>query len=121
MGRRKNDGDKLLGILLIGIGATLLYYLKTGLDRENNAALIPDPLENRIDRVVSTLNARVGKNWGNWGAEALKYYLQNALPWSLVRLVNVISEVEQEAKWIYMVSDAKRQRAIAIAKAQGLV
>jgi len=120
MGRRKSDGDKLLGILLLGLGAGLLYYLKTGLDRENNAALIPDSLEGRIDRVVGALNARFGKNWGAWSAEMLKLYLQNTLPQPLVKLVNVVSAVEQETKWEYMASNTKRQRALTMATAQGL-
>lgn len=117
MGQRKNDGDKLLGILLLGLGVGLLYYLKTGLDRENNAALIPDSLENRIDRVVSALNVRFGKNWGNWSTEMLQYYLQTMLPRPLVALVNVVSAVEQEARHIHMTSHTKRQRAITIASA----
>ena len=120
MGQRKSDGDKLLGILLLGLGVGILYYLKNGLDRENNAALIPDSIEGRIDRVVGALNARFGKNWGAWSAEMLKLYLQNTLPQPLVKLVNVVSAVEQEAKWVHMASNIKRQRALTMANARGL-
>lgn len=120
MGQRKSDGDKFFGLVLLALGAVTLYYLKVGSDRENNAALIPDSLEDRIDRVVGALKARFGKNWGDWGAETLKSYLQNTLPRPLVALVNVVSTVEQEARHIHMTSHTKQQRAVTIATARGL-
>jgi hypothetical protein len=45
----------------------------------------------------------------------LKLYLQNTLPQPLVKLVKVVSAVEQESKWVYMASNTKRQRALMIA------
>lgn len=120
MGRKKNDGDKLLGLLLIGLGGIALYYLKAGADRENNAALIPDALEDRLDRVIGTLNAQVGKNWGNFGAEVLKVVLRKALPGPLVALVDVVYAVEQESLRVLMASDTKRRRAAVMATARGL-
>lgn len=114
MGRRKSDGNKVLGFLLIGLGAVCLYYLKAGTGQGNNAALLPDSLEDRIDRLVDTLNAKVGKNWGNWGAAFLKSYLQNVLPPTVVALVDVVYAVEQEGKRTRMTGQAKRQLAAAL-------
>lgn len=120
MGRKKNDGDKLLGLLLLGLGGVALYYLQAGSDRENNAALIPDAIEGRIDRVVGTLNAQVGKNWCNFGAEVLKVILRKALPGPLVTLVDVVYAVEQESLRVCMASNTKRRRAAVMATARGL-
>lgn len=113
MGKKMSDGEKLLLFGLGTISVIGLYYLKAGYDHENNAALIPDALENRIDHVVDTLNARVGKNWVTWGAGQLKSYLQNTLPLPLVALVDVVYAVEQESRRIHMASNTKRQRAVA--------
>jgi hypothetical protein len=119
MAKKMSDGDKLLLFGLGTIGVISLYYLTAGYDRDNNAALIPDALENRIDRVVDTLNARVGKNWITWGAGQLKSYLRNTLPQPLVALVDAVYAVEQEARRVPMTSLMKRQRAIATATTRG--
>lgn len=117
MAKRKSDGDKLLGGALIALGAACLYYLKAGPDRENNAALIPDALEDRIDLVVRTLNTRVGKDWGNRGIETLKLLLRRVLAVPLVALVDVVYTVEQEARRVSMASRTKRNRAAVMAVA----
>lgn len=115
MGQKRSDGEKLLLGLLLGIGALGLYYLMAGTGRENNAMLIPDALEGRIDRVVDTLNTRIGKNWVNLGVQALKSFLRTTLPAPLVELVDVVYAVEQQARHTPMTSQAKLQHAIAIA------
>lgn len=120
MGRKKNDGDKLFGLLLLGLGGIALYYLKAGADRENNAALIPDALEDRIDHVVNILKADFGKEWVYQGAETLKFILRRALPSYLVALVDVVYVVEQESLRVRMASDTKRRRAVAMATVRGL-
>ncbi|HYX72552.1 MAG TPA: hypothetical protein VE732_07260 [Nitrososphaera sp.] len=120
MGKKMSDGDKLILIGLGAIGVIGLYYLTAGYDRENNAAFIPDALENRIDRVVDALNTKVGKNWVTWGAGQLKSYLRNALPPSLVALVDVAYVVEQEARRVGTAGHTKRQRAVSLATARGL-
>jgi ABC-type xylose transport system substrate-binding protein len=121
MGKRMNDDEKFLVGALVGLGALLLYYLTAGTDRENNAALIPDGLEDRIDRVVDTLNAQVGKNWVNWGTGQLKAYLRNTLPPSIITLVDIVYAVEQAARQGRIAGYTKRPRAIATATAQGLI
>ena len=115
MGKRKSDGDKLIGALLIALGAACLYYLKAGATEKDNAALIPDAVEDRVDALVAALNARVGKDWVKYGAEALKLSLRKALPAPMVALVDVVYAVEQEARRVSLSSAAKRQRAAAIA------
>lgn len=115
MGKRKSDGDKLIGAVLIALGAACLYYLKAGATDKDNAALIPDAVEDRVDALVAALNAGVGKDWGKYGAEALKLSLRDALPAPMVALVDIVYAVEQEAKRVSLSSVAKRQRAAAMA------
>ena len=114
MGKRKSDGDKFIGAVLIVLGAACLYYLKAGATEKDNAALTPDAVEDRVDALVAALNARVGKDWVKYGAEALKLYLREALPAPMVGLVNVVYAVEQEARRVSLSSAAKRQYAAAI-------
>lgn len=120
MGKKMSDGEKLLVGVSVGLGLIGLYYLTAGYDQENNAALIPDSLEDRIDRVVNTLNANVGKEWGYQGAETLKVILRRALPPYLVALVDIVNTVEQESLRMRMTSDTKRLRAVAMATERGL-
>jgi hypothetical protein len=120
MGKKMTDGEKLLLFGLGTIGVIGLYYLTAGVDQEDNAALIPDALENRIDRVVNTLNTQVGKNWGNLGAEVLRSLLRKVLPGPLVALVDVVYAVELEARRVRMTTYTKRQRAVEIATIRGL-
>ena len=119
-----SDGEKIAaGVAVVGLGALGvfgLYYLVAGLGRENNAALIPDVLEDRIDHVVDVLNAKVGKGWVTWGAEKLKAALRNSLPGPLVTLVDVVYAVEQKSRQVPMSCHAKRQCASATAVAWGL-
>lgn len=120
MAKKMSDADKLLVGVGVGLGLIGLYYLTAGYDRENNAAFIPDTLEDRIDRVVNTLNASVGKEWGYQGAETLKFILRRALPPHLVALVDVVYTVEQESLRVRMDSDTKLRHAVAVATARGL-
>lgn len=117
---KKSDWEKLFIGLLTGAGVIGLYYLTAGAGQENNAALIPDSIENRIDRLIATLNKQVGKDWGNRSVEALKGVLRRVLPPHLVALVDVVYAVEQEYRGIQLASNAKRQRAITIANSRGL-
>ena len=120
MGKKMSDGEKILVGVGVGLGLIGLYYLTAGYDRENNAALIPDSLEDRIDHVVNILNANVGKEWGYKGAETLKFILRRALPPYLVALIDVVYAVEQESLRVRMASDTKRRRAVAMAMAWGI-
>jgi hypothetical protein len=120
MAKKMSDGDKLLVGLGVGLGLIGLYYLTSGYDRENNAVLIPDSLEDRIDRVVDTLNTSIGKQWVYQGAEMLRFILRKSLPPQLVALVDVVYAVEHEALRVRMASDTKKRRAVVRAAALGL-
>lgn len=116
MGRGKGGGDDwgafFLILLGIGVGAVALYYTKAGRGEENDAALLPDDLEGRIDFVVTALNKRFGKEWIDFGFNVLASYLQKTLPPEVVALVNVISQVEQLSKTTQMNSYTKQQTAV---------
>ena len=117
MARRKNDDG--WGIALgVTIGALLLYYLQTGVGKENDAALIPNSLEGKIDSLVATLNQTFGKRWVDIGLYELKSYLQDRLPAPLVKLIDTVSSVELISRRIPMISYAKQQLAVQKALAQ---
>ena len=124
MSQQMSDGEKIAaGVAVAGLGALGafgLYYLIAGLGRENNAAFIPDVLEDRIDHVVDVLNARIGKGWVTWGAEELKAALRHALPGPLVTLIDVVYAVERKSEQVSMSCEGKRNCASATAVAWGL-
>jgi hypothetical protein len=111
--RNRNEG---LVVLLVAVGAPLLYYLLAGQGKEKDAALIPNDLEGRVDLVVDALNRQFGKHWGDLGLQALRFYLQNVLPPQVVALVNVIYSAEQYAKFTEMSGYHKQQTAVAWAR-----
>jgi hypothetical protein len=115
MGSSKGGGDdwgKFFGILIgVGLGAVALYYIQAGRGEENDAALIPDDLEGRIDLVVKKLNGRFDKAWVNFGLDAIELYLKAILPWEVVRLVSAIYQVEQLSRTTQMNGHAKQQTA----------
>jgi hypothetical protein len=115
MARRSNSNDweKLFGIICLGAGVTALYYALAGRGKENDAAFIPNRIEDRIDLVVAALNNAFGNDWVNWGLDALQAHLQKVLPAPMVALVRVVYEVERWSKIITMTSDAKQRTAVA--------
>lgn len=120
MGQKMSDGEKVLVAVGVGLSLLGLYYLTAGYDKENDALLIPDVLEDRIDHVVGTLNAKFGKNWVNWSTDQLKAYLRNTMPQPLVALVDVVYAVEQATRRGRIARYTKRQHAIAMATAWGI-
>jgi hypothetical protein len=108
-----DDWGKFLGIVIgVGIGSLAVYYLTAGRGEENNAALIPDDLEGRIDFVVEALNREFGKPWVDRGLDALDSYLKGILQWQVVALIGVIYQVEELSKTRYMSSDSKKEMAV---------
>lgn len=96
-------GDDLFWKILIGAGAVvagtmLLDHLQSGQGPENDAKLVPDTLEGKIDRIVKKLNDKFGHEWVNEGLNALRVYLRGALPWAAVALVDVIYLVEHSSR-----------------------
>jgi hypothetical protein len=112
---RTNDGDweRLILVLLIGVGAVALYYTDAGRGEENNATLLPDSVEGRIDLIVTVLNKRFGRRWVNRGLDALRFFLEKTLPAEVVALVNAIYRVELLSKTVRMDGNVKRQQAVA--------
>jgi hypothetical protein len=109
-----NEGWWIAG--LVAGGLALLYYLQTGLDKENSA-LIPDSVEGKIDVLVERLNKTLGKRWIDLGVWYLKFQLQNALPVSLVSLIDVVAQVENMSKHRTMWGYEKRHLAVQILRA----
>lgn len=118
--RMSNNRNWWLGGAALAVAGLGLVYLKTGLGREKDAALIPDALEEPIDRVVEALKEKFGKQWVDNSAEVLAAALGKTLPKSLRVLIDVVCAVEQEAKSKQMSSEMKRKRAVALAKERGL-
>ena len=100
---RKSNNTGLLAATGLLLGGFLLYYLKDGAGSERNAALLPDEIEDNLDRVVDELNRLFGRRWVDRGIAALEKSLSAILPTPVVALVSVVHETE---KW------AERQRTM---------
>jgi len=83
------------GVLLGGLA---LYYIKAGAGSEHNAALIPDAIEDQLDRVVDALNRKFGRTWVKSRLATLEQGLSSMLPTPLVALVSVVQQTEQWAE-----------------------
>ena len=83
---------------LVATGAALLYFVKAGAGSENDAALIPNSIEAKLDRIVDALNQRFGRQWVNQGLARLEQGLTGFLPAPLVAMVEVVHKTEQWAK-----------------------
>ncbi len=112
--KKGNEGWLIAGLLVAGLG--LLYYVQTGVGKQNDSALLPNTLEGKIDALIAALNDRFGKRWVDLGVAALKYYLQNALPASLVTLVDVVAAVENMSERSPMTSSDKQRLAVQMTR-----
>jgi hypothetical protein len=115
MGRKKgNDGVgeliAILGLVAVGIA---LYYDRAGRGEENDAALIPNTVEGKIDFLVGKLNERFTKQWVNQSFDVLRAYLERAYP-SIAALVGAVYWVEQMSKgqFVRVSGYAKQQAAV---------
>jgi hypothetical protein len=107
----------LAGGTLVGIAFT--YYLRRGAGSEKNAALIPDIIEDEIDKVVDHLNRKFSKAWVTRGLDALTLATASSLSPTGKILLGILDEVE---KWAAKQPTAvgtdrgaqKRQRAAEI-------
>jgi hypothetical protein len=95
MARRGNDDalKALGGVALL----VLLIYLRTGRGR-NNSRLIPDALEDRIDRLIEVLNREVGPRWVDLGLDALQIHIERTMP-QLAGLVRLVHWAEQRYRF----------------------
>jgi hypothetical protein len=108
----KKGGGEGWGILIVlGVigGLVLLDYTQSGRGGENNAPLVPDRLEGKIDWAVDALNKKYGNLWVNQGLDVVMSYLQKALPQPLVAAVFAVEEL---SKFLPMTGPAKRQEAL---------
>src|SRR5437763_1807948 len=107
MARKKDDGwGIVVGVGLFALVA-ILYYSQTG-QGANDAALIPNQLESKIDQLVAVLNNRLGHQWLAFGIYEIRSYLQRTQP-QLLALVDVVVKVEQLSKSMQI---NKRQSAL---------
>jgi len=91
----------MFGALSLGfvafIGVFIYNYAKSGGGSKKNAVAIPDPIEDRIDVIVDTLNAQwPDKRWADRGLEVVASYLEGVLPPGVAKLVDAIQEAETE-------------------------
>ncbi|EYF06959.1 hypothetical protein [Chondromyces apiculatus] len=78
-------------------GVALAYYARRGAGSEKNAVLIPDVIEDEIDKVVDQLNERFDREWVTRGLDALTLGLAATLSPTGKLLLAVLDEVEQWA------------------------
>jgi len=79
-------------LLLLG-GAALLLYLRGGRGKDNSLFL-PDPIEDRIDRVVAALNQRFGKRWVDVALDVLQRQVELTMP-GAAALVSAVYRAER--------------------------
>lgn len=101
----------LIALLLLGVGAVAYVYTKSGRG-EQNAILIPDSLEGKIDLVVAALNERFGHDWVNAGLDTLQSYLRGSLPPEVIVVADAVIAVEQTSRYLPIKGPAKRQYAV---------
>lgn len=87
----------IVGAVAMAGLAAALYYLKSGVG-EADAALIPNAIEDRIDRVIAALNQRFGKQWVDRRLGELQTVIAASLPTPLVGLVDVVYQVERAGR-----------------------
>lgn len=110
-----------LGVLGLG-GVSLaalvsVVYLKWGAGSKKNSAVIPDMIEDEIDKVVDFLNKKY-PGWASKGMETLSRTLESTLPPTFGLLLKIVEQVEQQAaKAEQPVSGPeKRRRAVDLFK-----
>jgi hypothetical protein len=106
-----NGGWGFLGGILVVVG---LIYLKTGRG-ENDAPLIPNSLEGKIDLVVAALNQQFGHQWVGVALDALQAHIERTVP-QVAALVNAVQAAEKAYRNIPNAGSAKKQYALQIAR-----
>ena len=112
---QKSGGDGWLWTIALIGGAAILYAYSTTGRGSDNSPLIPDALEDPIDRVVAALIRAFGPKWVNWGLDALQSHIQRTMP-EVAWLVNAVHWVEQASNHTPMSGPAKKQAAIKVAR-----
>jgi hypothetical protein len=117
MARWTKDEKAVATAATVGLGLLALYYLSAGAGPENNAALIPDVIEDRLDAVVKALDKKFGKAWVNREIATLKAGLSAMLPAPLVKLVDAVSKAEVLGRQNRWTGPQKRLHAVRLATA----
>lgn len=104
---KRGGGDAGTVLFAIG-GVVLLAWLLSGRGKQNSP-LVPDAIENQLDRLVDALNGKFGHRWVAYGLDFLQAYLQRALP-GPAGLLNTVLWVEQT--YAHLPGSAKKQLAI---------
>lgn len=117
MARRMSTEGKVFTTLAVGVGGFLLYYLVSGAGSEKNAPLIPDSIEGRLDAVVDALNAKLGREWVNYGIHVLEAALSKALPPGLTALISFVHQAEQIGFQRRLSGPQKRMVAVQLVRA----
>jgi hypothetical protein len=103
-----NDGWK---VALLFAGAFVGLAILTGGRGEQNSPLVPDILEDQIDRAVAGLNRIFGRQWVNNRLDYLQAQLELAMP-GVAALVSVLHWAEQQ--FGPRAGAAKKQAAIRL-------
>lgn len=115
MARRGGGGSDALSVLLLtGLAALTLIYLRTG-RAQTNSPLLPDSIEDRIDRVVAALNGAFGPAWVNFGLNALQAQIERTMPGVAV-LVGAVYRVEQAYGRAPRAGAIKKQAALRLVR-----
>jgi hypothetical protein len=109
----KRGGGDLERVLFAVGGVVLLAWLLNGRGKQNSS-LVPDAIENQLDRLVDALNKKFGHRWVTAGLDLLQDYLQRALP-GLAGLLNTVLWIEKTNP--QLPGSAKKQLAIKALRA----
>ncbi len=91
---RQGGGEALVLGVLAGAGAAFVYVYLTRGRGSDNARLIPDALEDRIDHLVASLNRAFGPRWVTRGLDSLEASIERTMP-TLAWLVDAVHHVEE--------------------------
>lgn len=89
---KRGGGDAGTALLLIS-SVALLAYLVGGRGKANSP-LLPDHIEDRIDRVVAALNQMFGKYWVTVALNVLQRQIELAMP-GAAAVVNAVYRAER--------------------------
>jgi hypothetical protein len=100
-----------LGGVLTLVGVGVYIYVSTGRGRKDSP-LVPNVIEERIDRLVEWLNTRFGKQWMDQRLDTVQTALSAAMPFPATALVGVVHQVERLGKTKGWSGAEKRAEAI---------
>jgi hypothetical protein len=109
---KRGGGDLWQVLGVIGVVA-LMAYAVSGRGK-NNSPLLPDAIEDPIDRVVAKLNQMFGEQWVTAGLNYLQSQMALAMP-GAAAFVNAVHWVEQN--YVGQPGPVKKQAALQMLNA----